>query len=140
MFPSEPLARPAPAVAAALGAALLLLGACRRAPAGGAPPPEPAALGAGADRGVTSPPPSSGGGEQKGADGAAGGCRRTGCSGEICAAQERMTACDWRPEYACYGDARCERLPDGQCGWVSDDSLSSCLEEKARERDRDILR
>jgi hypothetical protein len=28
-------------------------------------------------------------------------CRRTGCSGQVCADQEVVTTCEWKPEYAC---------------------------------------
>lgn len=121
-YASPPMAgtlrRSAPAAAAALAAGLFLLGGCRRAPAVGAPSPDrqPAADLAGAS------PPAPGE--------AAEACRRTGCSGEVCAEEERMTTCEWKAEYACYREARCERQPDGRCGWSRDDALARCLEER----------
>ncbi len=58
-----------------------------------------------------------------------GACARAGCSGQLCvpAGEERMTTCEFRPEYACYRDARCERQPDGSCGFTPTDELSACL-------------
>src|SRR5688572_4202660 len=36
-------------------------------------------------------------------------CRRTGCSGQVCSDQDVVTTCEWKPEYACYDKAPCER-------------------------------
>ncbi len=54
-------------------------------------------------------------------------CRPTGCSGQICSDEDVLTACAWRPDDACYGDATCERQADGRCGWTEDDALRNCL-------------
>jgi|SRR3989344_378366 len=54
-------------------------------------------------------------------------CMITGCSGQICAEEEVVTTCEFLPEYTCYKDARCERRPNGQCGWSESDELLSCL-------------
>jgi glucose/arabinose dehydrogenase len=40
-------------------------------------------------------------------------CVVTGCSGEICAEEERPSPCIFRSEFACYKTARCERQKDG---------------------------
>ncbi|MFQ5751274.1 MAG: hypothetical protein ACE5HI_04690 [bacterium] len=58
-------------------------------------------------------------------------CRPTGCSGEICADKDMpvFSICLWKPEYACYRDAKCERQPDGECGWTKTLDLLSCLEQ-----------
>ena len=61
--------------------------------------------------------------------GTKGGCIITGCSGQVCAEQEVMTTCEFRPEYACFKSARCERLGDGQCGWTATAELKVCLEK-----------
>ena len=55
-------------------------------------------------------------------------CHRTGCSGEVCAGEDRVTSCLWRPEYACYGEpfARCA-CTAGACGWAADPSLAACV-------------
>ena len=58
------------------------------------------------------------------------GCRTSGCSGQICIAEDAppvFTTCDWRPEYACYHDAACERQSDGACGWTMTAELTACL-------------
>jgi hypothetical protein len=54
-------------------------------------------------------------------------CKKTGCSGEVCAADDVITTCDWQPQYACYADATCERQPDGSCGFTETNALTSCL-------------
>ncbi|MBK8215616.1 MAG: hypothetical protein IPK71_17935 [Myxococcales bacterium] len=54
-------------------------------------------------------------------------CRRTGCSGQVCADRDMMTTCEMRPEYACYRSAVCERGADGQCGFRKTAELTSCL-------------
>lgn len=58
-------------------------------------------------------------------------CVRTGCSGQICADSERITTCEYRPEYACYADAECARQGDGTCGWTPTDTLRTCLDDNA---------
>ena len=54
-------------------------------------------------------------------------CIRTGCSGQVCADSEMITTCEWRPEYACYKGARCERQSDGKCGFTMTRELKACL-------------
>lgn len=54
-------------------------------------------------------------------------CITSGCSGQVCADHSVITTCDWRPAYACYHTATCERQADGACGWTSTPALSSCL-------------
>ena len=58
----------------------------------------------------------------------ADGCRRTGCSGQICADEDMVSTCEYRPEYACYKDAACERQANGECGWTPSAALNACLE------------
>jgi hypothetical protein len=57
----------------------------------------------------------------------AAACAPSGCSGQVCADHSVITTCDWRPAYACYQTAACERQADGACGWTSTAALSSCL-------------
>ena len=59
---------------------------------------------------------------------ATNGCVITGCSGQICADQEMATTCEFRPEYACYENAVCERQAGGECGWTQTAELIACLE------------
>lgn len=55
-------------------------------------------------------------------------CVVTGCSGQICADEHRFSTCQYRPEYACYQSATCERQADGQCGWTETPELTACLQ------------
>lgn len=58
----------------------------------------------------------------------AGDCFVGGCSGQICSDQEGViSTCEFRPEYACYHDATCERQASGQCGWTQTSELQACL-------------
>lgn len=59
-------------------------------------------------------------------------CVVTGCSGQICADQQLMSTCEYRPEYACYQQATCARQANGQCGWTQTDTLRACLENRSR--------
>lgn len=55
-------------------------------------------------------------------------CYVGGCSGQVCSdTQDVVTTCEYRPEYACYRTATCERQPDGNCGWTPTSQLNSCL-------------
>ena len=85
----------------------LLLAAC-----GGKSNPPPANTGSG-----SAPPP------------VANDCIKTGCSGTVCAepGNDVMTTCEFKPEYACYQKASCERQADGKCGWSQTDELKACL-------------
>ncbi len=58
-----------------------------------------------------------------------GGCRISGCSGQICAEEEMMSTCEYNPIYACYksSEVRCERQASGKCGWTETASLKACL-------------
>ena len=58
-----------------------------------------------------------------------GGCKITGCSGQVCADHDVITTCELRPEYACYQDAVCERQTDKQCGWTLTAAVGRCLAE-----------
>ena len=57
-------------------------------------------------------------------------CVKTGCSGEICADEQKITRCLYRAEYACYQTASCERQADGNCGFTKTPELASCLRQK----------
>ena len=60
--------------------------------------------------------------------GAAAPCFVGGCSGQLCSDQEgAISTCEWRPEYACYQSATCERQSDATCGWTQTDELQACL-------------
>ncbi|PYS69431.1 MAG: hypothetical protein DMF69_17025 [Acidobacteria bacterium] len=57
-------------------------------------------------------------------------CIKTGCSGEICADDTRMSTCIYRSEYECYKKASCERQSNGNCGFTRTPELTSCLARK----------
>lgn len=54
-------------------------------------------------------------------------CKRGGCSGQICAETSVISTCEWRPEYACYQAATCERQTNGTCGFTPTPALAACL-------------
>lgn len=56
-----------------------------------------------------------------------GGCKVTGCSGQVCSEEEVITTCEYKDEYACYKTANCERQEDGKCGWTPSEELVACL-------------
>ena len=62
------------------------------------------------------------------------GCIAGGCSGQLCvdaSQQAPISTCEWRPEYACYRTATCERQANGNCGWTSTPELTQCLIDAA---------
>ena len=56
-----------------------------------------------------------------------GHCFATGCSNEICADEDIMSICVWKPEYICYQDAICARNEEGVCAWQKTPKLLDCL-------------
>lgn len=69
------------------------------------------------------------------------GCSIAGCSGQLCIEEgsgDVVTTCEWRPEYACYREAVCERKGDGSCGWTETPEFRSCLEEVAGEEEGNV--
>lgn len=54
-------------------------------------------------------------------------CGKGGCSGQVCADHSVITTCEFRPEYACFKAAKCERQQDGQCGFTTTAALTACL-------------
>ncbi|HSQ24197.1 MAG TPA: DUF6748 domain-containing protein [Pyrinomonadaceae bacterium] len=54
-------------------------------------------------------------------------CFKTGCSSQVCADHNVVTTCEFRPEYACYQKATCERQSDGNCGFTRTPELTACL-------------
>jgi hypothetical protein len=65
------------------------------------------------------PPPGQPGGAQT--------CIKTGCSGTVCASEEMVSTCEYKPEYACYKTATCEWQANGGCGWRENAELTACL-------------
>lgn len=57
-----------------------------------------------------------------------GGCYVGGCSSQICSDEPGvMSTCEFRQEYSCYQNARCERQGNGECGWTETSELVACL-------------
>jgi hypothetical protein len=42
-------------------------------------------------------------------------------------ASDLATTCEFKPEYACYRTARCERQPSGVCAFTQTPELQACL-------------
>jgi hypothetical protein len=59
-------------------------------------------------------------------------CVKTGCGGQICAAEEVYSTCIYRSEYECYKKAACERQANGECGFTKTAELTSCLKQKGK--------
>ena len=57
-------------------------------------------------------------------------CIKTGCSSQVCSDHTVITTCEFRPEYACYQKATCERQRDGNCGFTKTPALTECLARK----------
>lgn len=61
----------------------------------------------------------------------ANGCAIAGCSGQLCVSAKEasniFTTCEYRPEYACYKEAKCEPQANGACGWTETPQLRACL-------------
>jgi hypothetical protein len=57
-------------------------------------------------------------------------CIKTGCSSQVCSDHNMITTCEFRPEYACYQKAACERQRDGNCGFTKTPELTACLTRK----------
>jgi hypothetical protein len=56
------------------------------------------------------------------------GCYVGGCSQTICSdTPGAVSTCEYRPEYACYSTATCERQASGKCGWTQTEELNACL-------------
>ncbi|PJE74204.1 MAG: hypothetical protein COV01_01775 [Candidatus Taylorbacteria bacterium CG10_big_fil_rev_8_21_14_0_10_41_48] len=54
-------------------------------------------------------------------------CVVSGCSLEVCSDIEVTSTCQFKPEYACYVKARCERQAGGACGWTKTTEYKACI-------------
>jgi eight-cysteine-cluster-containing protein len=61
-------------------------------------------------------------------------CMKTGCSGQVCADEEVVTTCEYRPEYDCYKRAACARQRNGKCGFTPTPELTACLARARRQQ------
>jgi len=58
-------------------------------------------------------------------------CIITGCSGQICAADQVDTTCEWVCEYGCFQYATCGVSADGDCGWSTTPDYDACIAQCA---------
>lgn len=54
-------------------------------------------------------------------------CITTGCSSEICAAEDMVSACVYLPEYECNQLRSCSCV-DGFCEWTNADGYDECID------------
>ncbi len=60
------------------------------------------------------------------------GCKKAGCSGQLCVPSDTkdvITNCEWKSEYGCYRQAKCEKQSNGQCGFTKDESFQKCIDQ-----------
>lgn len=59
-------------------------------------------------------------------------CFETGCSGQLCAAEDIASTCEWLPWYGCFGEpvTPCGCV-DGFCAWTDQEALNECLDESS---------
>lgn len=55
-------------------------------------------------------------------------CIKTGCTGQICADEPKISTCEWKCEDSCYKKAQCTNL-NGQCQWNVNNDIQNCLNE-----------
>lgn len=64
-----------------------------------------------------------------------GECVRGGCSGQLCLEGKESgqiaSTCEYKEEYGCYKNAKCEKQSDGKCSWTKTEELTKCLKEKS---------
>jgi hypothetical protein len=60
-------------------------------------------------------------------------CFASGCSGQVCSDEMVVSTCMYRPEYACYKQAKCERQATGECGWTPTPAFNACLANPPQE-------
>ena len=71
-------------------------------------------------------------GSDTGSSAPVGKCIKTGCSSQVCSDRDVVTTCEFRPEYACYQKAMCERQRNGECGFTQTAELRACLARARR--------
>lgn len=58
------------------------------------------------------------------------GCKVGGCNSELCGeeGEDLFSPCVLVPAHDCYKKAKCERQPDGKCGWTMTPEAIACFE------------
>ena len=59
-------------------------------------------------------------------------CRVTGCNGELCAAEDTQSSCEWSPAYSCLSRRHCISVAGGGCQWRDLPSITRCMERQLR--------
>lgn len=57
-------------------------------------------------------------------------CKPAGCSKQLCVSSDTeniITTCEWKDEYKCYQEAKCEVQKNGLCGFTKDDKFKECM-------------
>lgn len=62
-------------------------------------------------------------------------CRATGCSATLCASQDVLSTCEYRPEHDCFREptTSCGCF-EGRCAWAPTEELKACLQKVAPAR------
>lgn len=55
-------------------------------------------------------------------------CIKTGCSGQICSSEPKISTCEWKCENGCYRNATCKKI-NNKCQWEVTDSINKCLDD-----------
>ncbi len=65
-------------------------------------------------------------------------CHRAGCSGEICTDSDLDVGsiCIYRPEFACYKMAKCERQTSGKCSFTMTEEVKKCIKKSKASKTR----
>ena len=55
-------------------------------------------------------------------------CKPSGCSGQVCSAEDVITTCEMQPWFTCLKYSECGSFaPDGGCGWAQTDAFLDCM-------------
>jgi hypothetical protein len=63
-------------------------------------------------------------------------CVRGGCSNTVCLrapADQLITSCEWKPEYACYKMMECAPTPQGECKFAETEESKKCFANPPKE-------
>ncbi|MFB6225922.1 MAG: hypothetical protein ABEJ02_01060 [Candidatus Paceibacteria bacterium] len=62
------------------------------------------------------------------------GCVISGCSNQFCASKGKVgSGCTAKPEYQCRRSGICSRDKNGNCGWVQDKAMNSCVNKSKKQ-------
>jgi len=55
------------------------------------------------------------------------GCVISGCANQFCASKGKVGSCSTKPEYQCRRSGICSKDSQGNCSWLQDNAMKSCL-------------